>query len=109
MPRTMTRKEVEAELAAGSVTVVDALPLPAYERRHLPGALNLTEEQAEQHAESVLPDKAAAIVAYSTDSSCTRGPGLAQALERLGYRDVRLYADGIEDWVSAGLPVDKTA
>ncbi len=26
--------------------------------------------------------------------------------QKLGYTDVRLYPDGIEDWVTAGLPVE---
>jgi mannose-6-phosphate isomerase-like protein (cupin superfamily) len=46
-------------------------------------------------------------VTYSTDAGCTRGPDLARRLEALGYADVRTYAAGIEDWVSAGLPLDR--
>jgi rhodanese-related sulfurtransferase len=29
---------------------------------------------------------------------------VAARLEVLGYTDVRKYADGIQDWVEAGLP-----
>ena len=46
------------------------------------------------------------VAVHSTDPTCTRGPGLAQQLERIGYSDVRVYAGGIEDWVGAGLPID---
>ena len=104
MTAFITRDELQA--AVDSVTVVDALPPAPYGQRHLPGALNLVAEDADEHVLGVLPDKAAAIVTYSTDANCTRGPALAARLEALGYTDVRTYRDGIEDWVGAGLPVD---
>ena len=78
-----------------------------YGQRHLPGALNVVEEDAEAHVAAVLPDKAAPIVTYSTDADCTRGPALTERLEALGYTDVRTYREGIEDWIGAGLPVDR--
>jgi mannose-6-phosphate isomerase-like protein (cupin superfamily) len=105
MTTLITRDELRSLL--DSVTVVDALPPAPYGKRHLPGALNLVEEDSDEHIAGVLPDRAAAIVTYSTDAGCTRGPDLAARLDALGYTDVRLYRDGIEDWVGAGLPVDR--
>jgi rhodanese-related sulfurtransferase len=105
MPTVISRDEIRS--GQGSLTVVDALPQRAYRRRHLPGALNLTEEEVADRAAEVLPDRAAPIVVYSTDDECTRAPDLAARLEELGYTDVRLYAAGIEDWADAGLPLDR--
>lgn len=105
MPTTITRDDLHAALDAGAVTVVDALPAAPYGKRHLPGALNVVAEDADERVAELLPDRGAAIVTYSTDRDCTRGPELAQRLEALGYEDVRLYRDGIEDWVAAGLPL----
>jgi mannose-6-phosphate isomerase-like protein (cupin superfamily) len=105
MTTSITRDELRSALR--SVTLVDALPPTPYGQRHLPGALNLVAEDSDAHVLGALPDKAAAIVTYSTDASCTRGPDLATRLQALGYTDVRLYRDGIEDWVGAGLPVDR--
>ena len=31
---------------------------------------------------------------------------VANRLERLGYRNVRKYREGIQDWTDAGLPVE---
>jgi mannose-6-phosphate isomerase-like protein (cupin superfamily) len=104
MTTLITRDELRSAL--DSAIVVDALPPLPYGQRRLPGALNLVEEDSDEHIVGVLPDKAAAIVTYSTDANCTRGPALAARLEALGYTDVRTYRDGIEDWVGAGLPVD---
>ncbi|GAB3417466.1 rhodanese-like domain-containing protein [Flindersiella endophytica] len=106
MSTQITRDELRAAIDNGTVTVIDALPAAPYSARHLPGALNLTSEEADAKAADLLPDKSATIVTYSTDSACTRGPDLAGLLERLGYTDVRLYSEGIADWVQAGLPVE---
>jgi mannose-6-phosphate isomerase-like protein (cupin superfamily) len=94
---------------AGEVTVVDALPPAPFGQRHLPGALNVVAEDSDERVGEALPDRSAAIVTYSTDSGCDRGPGMADRLEAMGYTDVRLYREGIEDWVGAGLPVASPA
>lgn len=108
MPATTTREELRAAIDEGAVTVVDALPAAPYARRHLPGAVNLVEDDAETRAPEVLPDPAAPIVTYSTSVTCGRGESLAARLEQLGYGDIRVYSDGIEDWVAAGLPVESS-
>jgi mannose-6-phosphate isomerase-like protein (cupin superfamily) len=105
MTTPITRDELQAAL--GSVTIVDALPPAPYGQRHLPGAINVVEEDSDEHVAGALADRGAAIVVYSTDASCTRGPSLAARLEGLGYTDVRTYREGIADWVQAGLPVDR--
>ena len=105
MPAPIARDELRAAIDDGSVVVVDALPAAPYGQRHLPGAINLAEEDLEARADS-LPDKAATVVTYSTDDDCTRGPELAERLEALGYADVRVYREGIEGWIAAGLPVE---
>jgi rhodanese-related sulfurtransferase len=105
MANTISRDELRAAMAAGTVTVVDALPFGAFQRRHLPGAVNLAAEEIDK-APDRLPDRSAPIVVYSTDSACTRGPELAELLDARGYTDVHTYAGGIEDWVGAGQPID---
>jgi rhodanese-related sulfurtransferase len=103
---SISRDELHRAIDACAVVVVDALPAAPYTRRHLPGALNLVEADAEATARRVLPDTAAAIVTYSTDNACGRGEALAQRLRALGYTNVRTYHEGIEDWVAAGLPIE---
>src|SRR6476620_5705205 len=104
MTTFITREELRAAL--DSLTVVDALLPAPYGQRHLPGAINLVAEDSDEQVAGALPDRAAAIVTYSTDAACARGPALAARLQALGYSDVRTYREGIEDWVGAGLPVD---
>ena len=107
MTAPISRDELRAAIDAGAVTVVDALPAAPYAQRHLPGALNLVAEDTDEQIAENLRDKGAPIVTYSTDTSCARGPQLAERLEALGYGNVRSYREGIEDWVAAGLPVER--
>lgn len=109
MSKSMSREELRRAIDAGAVVVVDALPAAPYTRRHLPGALNLVEEDADATVRRVLPGTAAAIVTYSTDVACVRGETLARRLRALGYTNVRTYHEGIEDWVAAGLPIESGA
>jgi hypothetical protein len=86
MTNPITREELRCALH--SLAVVDALPPAPYGQRHLPGAIDVVAEDSDEHIAGVLPDKAAAIVTYSTDAGCTRGPALATRLQALGYTDV---------------------
>jgi rhodanese-related sulfurtransferase len=106
VPGTITRDELVAALAAREVVVVDALPASYYEQQHLPGALNLVADDVRARAEHLLPGKDAAIVTYCSNTACANSHQVAGLLERLGYTDVRVYRDGVQDWVEAGLPVE---
>ena len=109
MTTPITRDELQSAIDDRAAIVLDALPAAPYGRRHLPGALNLVVDDVDADAARLLPDKNATVVTYSTDATCGRGEALAERLEGLGYTDVRVYREGIEDWVGAGLPVETGA
>ncbi|MCK2220495.1 rhodanese-like domain-containing protein [Actinomadura sp. ATCC 31491] len=102
--RTITRDELRAAL--GTVTVVDTLGGDYYAQQHLPGAIPLVESEVAERAAELLPDRHATVVTYCTNPSCPNSKAVAARLTALGYTDVRRYAEGIEDWVAAGLPVE---
>ena len=106
MTTIVDRTELQALMASGTVTVVDALPESYYNQQHLPGALNLVEADIEMRADSMLPDKSATIVTYCSNNACGNSQAVANRLQKLGYTDVRKYADGIQDWAEAGLAVE---
>jgi mannose-6-phosphate isomerase-like protein (cupin superfamily) len=101
----MTREELHRTL--GSVTVVDAQWPARYGQAHLPGAVNLVAEDADERVLAALPDPSATVVVYSTDAGCRQAPELAARLTALGYADVRTYREGVEDWVAAGLELER--
>lgn len=108
MTTLISRQELAAAIDTGTVTVVDALPRLYFDQQHLPGALNLVEDEVAERAASVLPDRDAPIVTYCSNPSCNNSEAVARALGRLGYRNVRKYREGIQDWVEAGLPVESS-
>ena len=106
MVALISRAELDAELRAGTVAVVDALPASYYESRHLPGALNLVAADVAAQASKLLPDRDAAIVTYCSNAACPNSDQVARQLVAHGYTNVRRYEPGIEDWVEAGLPTE---
>ncbi|HEX8092847.1 rhodanese-like domain-containing protein [Jatrophihabitans sp.] len=109
MTIAITRTELQALLAAGTVTVVDALPQSYYDQQHLPDAINLVESDVDTRAASLLPDLAATIVTYCSNPACGNSKAVARRLDKLGYLDVRTYPGGIQEWAGAGLPTQATA
>jgi len=106
MTTLISRTDLQAGIAAGTVTVVDALGGDYYAQQHLPGAVALTPGQVDALAAAVLPDRRAPIVTYCTGPSCPNSGQVADRLTALGYADVRKYREGIEDWAGAGLPTE---
>ena len=105
----ITRDELRDAIEAGSVTVVDALGESYWAQQHLPGAVYLVAEDVDTEAGRLLPDQAAAIVTYCSNTACPNSGQVASKLEQLGYTNVRKYREGIQDWVEAGLPVESSA
>ena len=106
MTALITRDELRAAIDSGTVTVVDALGGQYYAQQHLRGAVALVEDDVAPRAADLLPDKGAAIVTYCSNPSCPNSQRVADRLTALGYRNVRKYREGIQDWVEAGLPVE---
>ncbi|WP_306363195.1 rhodanese-like domain-containing protein [Nocardia sp. CC227C] len=106
MTALITREELEKEIAAGTVTVIDALGGEYYAKAHLPGAIALVEAEVDTEAARLLPDRDAAIVTYCSNPACQNSQAVAGKLEALGYTNVRKYREGIQDWTEAGLTVE---
>jgi rhodanese-related sulfurtransferase len=106
---TITRDELRDLIEAGAVTVVEALPALYYEDAHLPGAINIPHTEVRDLAATLLPDKHAPIVVYCANLPCPNSQVATRVLTKLGYTQVREYAEGKEDWRAAGLPVEHTA
>jgi rhodanese-related sulfurtransferase len=110
MPQAIARNEIKQLLDQGApVTLVEALPQKYWNHAHLPGALNIPHDQTRELAPEILPNKDALIVVCCANEPCRNSTIAATELVALGYRDVREYVGGKQDWVEAGLPVEKTS
>jgi len=109
MTPEISRDDLHRELAGEAApTLVEALGAAFFDDAHLPGAINIPPDQVDRLAPSLLPDVDASIVVYCS-GTCQNSEIAARRLEELGYRSVRVYLGGKEDWVEHGLPVERTA
>jgi rhodanese-related sulfurtransferase len=107
MPNPISREEIAQLLEARApITIVEALPEKYYKHSHLPGALHMPHDQTRELAATLLPDKDALIVVYCANEACQNSTFAAGELTALGYRNVREYVGGKQDWMDAGLPVE---
>jgi rhodanese-related sulfurtransferase len=109
MVTPISRDELLLEIADRAVTVVEALGPIYYDDAHLPGAINIPHDRVDALAASLLPDKDARIVVYCSNTACQNSVVASRRLVELGYRNVYEYVDGKQDWVEAGLPIERNA
>jgi rhodanese-related sulfurtransferase len=103
----ISRNELKTLLDSNqTVTIVEALPEEYYRQAHLPGAMLLPHDQVDELAPALLPDKDATIVVYCANLPCQNSGIAAERLVELGYTNVREYAEGKQDWIDAGYPVE---
>ena len=106
MTPTISLDELRARIDRGPpVTVVEALGADFYAAAHLPGALNLPTGASARFARAVLPSREDSIIVYCSAGG-VRSRQLAARLRAMGYRDVRVYLGGKEEWAEAGLPLE---
>ncbi|MBD0330976.1 MAG: rhodanese-like domain-containing protein [Thermoleophilia bacterium] len=110
MTSTITRAELRERLDSGEeLFLVEVLPREAFERVHLPGAINIPRDELDRLAPQLVPDKDAEVVTYCANTRCQASAKAAERLTELGYANVRDYVGGKQDWLDAGLPTETEA
>jgi len=65
MVKTISRLQLKTKIDRGDkFSLIETLPVTAYEHAHLPGAINLPPDRVRELAPTLLPDKEAEIVVY---------------------------------------------
>jgi rhodanese-related sulfurtransferase len=105
--RTIEREDLRRKLEARDprFKLVMALGDWEFRTKHIPGSLHF-KDAAEMLSALQKDDE---IVVYCTNPPCLASVAAYHRLEQEGYTNVRRYVGGIEDWESAGLPVDRGA
>ena len=102
MPVPISRAELEARLAEGSVIVLDVRPADEFAAGHIPGARNATLSELEQILPTLTPGSE--IVAYCRGPYCVYAHQAVAALRRSGLNARRLEG-GLPEWREEGRPV----
>jgi len=99
----ISREELREKLNRGDkFKLVNALGDWAYEAKRIPGSINISNMQ---DAKKMLdPDDE--IIIYCSNPLCPASIIGYQILVRSGYKKVRRYAGGIQDWEEAGYPLE---
>lgn len=105
-PEPVTRDELAARLAEGSVTVLDVRPSDEYAAGHIPGARNASLAEIERNIPQL--DRGAEIVAYCRGPYCIYADQAVAALRKHGLNARRLDG-GLPEWREEGRPVLTTA
>jgi rhodanese-related sulfurtransferase len=104
---TISRDELTAKIARHDhFRLVEVSAEADYHRAHLPGAINLPPNQVARLALKRLRDRNAEIVLYSDGSDSDPAEEAARELAERGYKNVREYAEGKQDWIETGLPIE---
>lgn len=117
--REEPRKEVKAEpafveishaelvkaIADKKATVVDACGPVAFKAGHMPGAIDY--QSGKGALAEVLPkEKNALIVVYAAAAGFSEYKAAVQAIQALGYKQVKVLAEGFAGWKASGGAVE---
>lgn len=104
--REVTVDETRQRLATGgAVHLVDVREDTEWARGHAAGATHLGKGVIERDVEAAIPDRDAEIILYCGGGF--RSILAADALQRMGYRNVASMAGGWRAWRDAGAPVEE--
>jgi len=101
--------ELQDKLERGDEFVlVDALAPMVYAHSHLPGAINIPPSALDPGGLAKrIPDLDTEIVVYCANPDCDDSVVTGQRLQAKGYRNVRHYAGGKDEWRERGWPLER--
>lgn len=83
----------------GNFTLVDSRPLPRYQDGFIPGAINLPYPAFDKNLDKLPADKNRLVVFYCAGTTCTMSPKSLEKAEALGYRNAKVFREGMPGWL----------
>ncbi len=85
------------------VLIIDSRPTERmYDPGHIPTAVSIPDSQFEKMTDKLPADKATLLVFYCGGVDCPLSHKSAFKAEKLGYGNVKVYAEGYPDWLKKG-------
>jgi len=88
--------------AAEDFVLIDVLGKESFDAKHIPKSINIPSTEIGIRSMKELPDKNKEIIVYCASRECEASPNAARKLEKLGYRNVVDFEDGLAGWQDAG-------
>ena len=105
---TVSTEELRQRLDENEATPVFVLSELLFEKEHIPGAINIPEEEVDERFSEEF-DEGEEVIIYCASESCQAAPRVGQKLEAMGFENVREYEPGLEGWRERGLPLEGSA
>ncbi|GAM09324.1 thiosulfate sulfurtransferase GlpE [Geobacter sp. OR-1] len=83
----------------GNFTLIDSRPFPRYQDGFIPGAINLPYPAFDKNIDKLPADKNRLIVFYCAGITCTMSPKSLEKAEQLGYRNAKVFREGMPGWL----------
>jgi rhodanese-related sulfurtransferase len=78
--------------------LIDARPRRVFDKGAIPGALNISDSEFDQHVDKLPADKATPLVYYCGGLECVLSNKSADKARKLGYTDVKTFVEGYPEW-----------
>jgi rhodanese-related sulfurtransferase len=107
-PAMITLREVHRYLEERRAIFLDARHEAEYAQGHIGNALNVPLSDFERHADmlAALP-RDTLLVTYCDGGGCNASIELAARLAGLGFRNVKIFYGGWEEWEAARIPAGR--
>ena len=107
MIKKITGQEVKKYIDSRKIfLLIEALPEKYYSEVHIPGAIQMDYKEVDLKADKLPEEKDQMIVVYCASFECQNSIITVRQLDSLGYTNVYEYAEGKQDWLEAGFPVE---
>lgn len=102
--KTVTTDELKSMLdKKQKLFLVDSRTKQEYEEAHIPRAVNISDKKLKENMGLLPADRNMLIVIYCNGVKCGKSMRLAKQLEPLGYKNIRIYSEGIPVWEERNL------
>ena len=92
------------------VMLIDSRPAARqYDPGHIPGSINIPDTQFDKQVAKLPGDKTTLLIFYCGGLDCMLSHNSAFRAEKLGYTNVKVYPQGMPEWVARGAQVSVSA
>lgn len=90
------------------IVILDAREKANYQKAHIPTSISLPVRRFDKVYKEVMQNipKDREIIVYCDGSACHKSQVLAKKLSHEGHSNIKIYTDGLPDWVRAGHKLD---
>jgi len=79
--------------------LIDARPKRMFDKGAIPGAVNISDSEFDQHVAKLPADKATPLIYYCGGLECVLSNKSADKARKLGYSNVKTFVEGYPEWV----------